>query len=661
MSSTQRQTPPRSTSLRAEARIHSRQHPWNRRRSAYSPPVRASRDTNSSHSGSARSATDSSIFKGAEILRQQLERQQQEKMNDVVLRGAASVKAQLLSEKHRVSPVRSIASDDWSDPWETKSRDHSEATHPQTSETSSSADVSSRLSTPHSDDFSRSLTPPSDETDRFLPREFDENFDDVRRSLPMGSPKRSHKQQSPQDVRMRRFERSIDDDDNHDSHLSEKGNASEWKRKTSNDFVPQPLFQGEVAVVYSDDDSDDEEMDEPNALHRNASHHSSGQLDEMGFPIINDDLFDYTDSSAASTEPPPAPKTPPPPPPPDEDPETPVTLMGRGNSLKFKIHTYNVQRTEDLFTDSDTYSDQTYSTIESPSSGTKSSGSCDDLVYSMSLEETPSSRESSGRKGLNDITLSTSSSSYLPDKYSGRSSRFDDSDDDYSFSSFLPTQLKHVKTSPAISPRVVSPMTETYSKLAEDPAYRHAQRAGLLWQTLASQQVRFPSHWWDGARSPQMGMMEDYSGNGKAHCDWKYIASHRVYSNPQLKRLVRNRASPGRLLLHIVVRDLITHLPAQDIAIGCFHPNARGVRKTVEPNPNEEECREVWMAIRRRSDDGSVSAVDRYLTRGRSLEEISHNSPLRGKPRVSNQNMRAVSACLVCFGCRLDRRPLDSF
>ena len=322
--------------------------------------------------------------------------------------------------------------------------------------------------------------------------------------------------------------------------------------------------------------------------------------------------------------------------------------MGRGNSLKLKIHTYNVQRTEDLFTDSDTYSDQTYSTIESPSSGTKSSGSYDDLVYSMSLEETPTSRDSSG-KGLHDLTSSTSSSSYLPGKYSdGRSSRFDDSDeDDSSSSSFLPRQLQPAKTSPAISPRTLSPMTETYSKLAKDPAYRHAQRAGLLWQTLTSQHVRFPSHWWDGARSPQMGMMEDYSGNGKAHCDWKYIARHRVYSNPQLKRLVRNRASPGRLLLHIVVRDLMTHLPVQDIAIGCFHPNARGVRKTEEPNPNEEECREVWMAIRRRSDDGAVSAVDRYLTRGRSLEEISQNSPLSGKPRVSNQNMRAVSAVLL--------------
>ena len=221
--------------------------------------------------------------------------------------------------------------------------------------------------------------------------------------------------------------------------------------------------------------------------------------------------------------------------------------MGRGKSLKLKIHTYNVQRTED-FTDSDTYSNGTYST-ESPSTGTKSSGSYDDLVYSMSLEETPSSREwslpSSGGKGiysdpeltLSAVSAASSSSSYLPGKYSRRGSRYNDSDEEDSPSSYIPKQLQPERTSPALSPRVLSPMTATYCKLARDQAYRHAQRAGLLWQTLAAQHVRFPGHWWDGARSPQMGMFEDYYGNGKAHCDWKYLSRHRVYSNPQLKKL----------------------------------------------------------------------------------------------------------------------------
>lgn len=643
-------TPPRS-SLRAEARIHSRQHPWNRRRERVSRPSfpSTSWDAASSNSGSA----DSSIFKGAEILRAQIQRQQQEAENDIVLRGAASVKAQLMTSERGRSPAPSHSSDDdWSDPWEPKAHDNnSEGTHPQISETSSSASAS-RLSTPHSDFSSGSfVTPTSEESSRMFREESYESFDDVKRTLDMNSASRSP------EVRMRRFEDSIDEESDDDSSsFRPRGDSSEWKRRTSSESIPKPRFQGEEAVVYSEEeDSSDEEKNDLRVHYQEASRHSSGELDDMGFPIVGvDGVPEWTDSSATSTEPPPPPARDPPtppPPPPADSPETPVTLMGRGNSLKLKIHTYNVQRTEDFFTDSDTFSNDTYSTIESPSSGTKSSGSYDDLVYSMSLEDTPPSSRDSLLGNVNrgiysdpDLALSASSSSFLPGKYSGQGSRHDDSDEDGSPSSYIPRQLQPERTSPALSPRILSPMTATYCKLARDPAYRHAQRAGLLWQTLASQHVRFPGHWWDGARSPQMGMLEDYSGNGKAHCDWKYLARHRVYSNPQLKKLVRNRASPGRLLLHIVVRDLMTYLPVQDIAIGCFHPNARGVRRTENPDPKEEDCREVWMAVRKRCEDGAVSAVDRYLTRGRSIEDLAQKSPLSGKPRVSNQNMRAVSA-----------------
>lgn len=646
-----RGTPPRSTSLRAEARRNSRQHPWNRKRNdrlsklSFSSP---SWDSSNSGSGT-RSATDNSIFKGAEILREQIRRQQQEAENDIVLRGAASVKAQLRAQ----SPAASRASsDDWSDPWEAKPT--SDETHPVVSETSSNASAS-RLSTPQSDFSSDGFGTPtrSEESSRMFPEESYEksyeSFDEVKRNLDMNT----------SEVRMRRFEDSLDyedDDDDDSSSFRPRGDASEWRRRASNESIPKPRYQGDEAVVYSqdeDDSSHDDEKDDLRQHYHEASIHSSGELDDMGFPIVRDgEVPEWTDSSAtASTEPPPPPSRDPPtpPPPPAGSPDTPVTHMGRGNSLKLKIHTYNVQRVED-FTDSDTYSNETYSTIESPSTGTKSSGSYDDLVYSMSQEYTPSSRETfpgNGNKSVYsdpDPSLSASSASYLPNKFFGQSNRFDDSDEEEgSSSSFLPRQLQPERTSPALSPRILSPMTATYSKLARDPAYRHAQRAGLLWQTLVSKHVRFPGHWWDGARSPQMGMMEDYSGNGKAHCDWKYLARHRVYSNPQLKRFVRNRASAGRLLLHIVVRDLMTYLPVQDIAIGCFHPNARGVRKTENPDRNEEDCREVWMAVRKRCEDGSVSAVDRYLTRGRGIEEVAQASPLSGKPRVSNQNMRAVS------------------
>ena len=649
-----RVTPPRNK-LRSEARINSRQHPWNRRRERISiaSSSKSSWEERSSNSGSARSATDTSIFKGAEILRAQIQQHQKEAENDIILRGAASVKAQLMvSEKPR-RPA-SPASDDWSDPWERRSNAASEATHPQTSdETISSADAS-RHSIPHSDFSSPSFDMPvSGESSRMFREETFEDFDDVKKNLDMNRAIRSP------DVRSRRLDKSIGEE-SAESTFNKQRDVSEWKRRTFNEakILKSRLESDDAFIISEDEDSsddDEEDKDDICVHYTEGRKHSSGEMDDTGFP-----LADWpTDSSAASAETPPPPSTPrpptpPPPPPPEDDASTPVTLMGRGNSLKLKIHTYNVQRIDD-FTDSDTYSNETFSTVESPSTGTKSSGSNDSLAYSNSMDDTPSGRDSlhsnSSRSSFGDFELSTSSSSYLPGKYSGRSSRYLHSDEDESQSSYIPKQLKPERVSPALSPRILSPMTTTYSKLVRDPAYRHAQRAGLLWQTLASQHVRFPGHWWDGARSPQMGMLEDFSGNGRAHCAWQYIARHRVYSNPTLKKMVRNRASSGRLLLHIVVRDLITHLPVQDIAIGCFHPNARGVRRTESPDPHEEDCREVWMAVRKRCEDGAVSAVDRYLTRGRGIDDVAQTSPLGGRPRITNQNMRAVSPSVRLVMC----------
>jgi hypothetical protein len=243
----------------------------------------------------------------------------------------------------------------------------------------------------------------------------------------------------------------------------------------------------------------------------------------------------------------------------------------------------------------------------------------------------------------NEANLSRASS-YLPGKYSGLSP-ISIRDDDNDLAS------KHV--SPTLAPRGVSPMSMSYSKLMRDSAYRHAVSAGTLWQTLVSQHVRFPGHWWDGDRSPQMGMQEDFFGNGKSFCCWQYISRDRVHSDPLLKKRVRNRASPGRILLHVIVRDLMTHLPVQDIAIGCFHPNARGIRRKENPDPQDEGCREVWMAVRKRTEDGSVSVVDRLLTKGRRIEDVAQCSPLGGLPRISNQNMRAVSTFVDIIRCYL--------
>jgi hypothetical protein len=85
----------------------------------------------------------------------------------------------------------------------------------------------------------------------------------------------------------------------------------------------------------------------------------------------------------------------------------------------------------------------------------------------------------------------------------------------------------------------------------------------------------------------------------------------------------------------------MTGVPVFDLALGCFHPNARGVRKTTRPDPKDENCRHVWMAIRKFT--GAVSLMDGVLCAGRKLDETARESPLGDSRRdVTNVNMRAV-------------------
>lgn len=269
------------------------------------------------------------------------------------------------------------------------------------------------------------------------------------------------------------------------------------------------------------------------------------------------------------------------PPPPPQD-LTPVTYMGRGNKLKLKIHTYNVQRYDDMGDES--------------------------LL--------------SGEDSLDAIA---------------RSFSHDQMDEELIDGSYIPTPLQ--------VGRVASPPPQPSVQLyphEDDPAYQHAQNAGHLWQTLVGQHVRFPKTWWNGERSPPMGMIEDWSPDGKERCNWQYVVRQRVHASKFLMQKVPTRGSPGRILLHIMVRDLVTWLPVQDIAIGCFHPNAKGIRKTEKPDPNDESCREVWMAVRKRAEDGAVSVIDPLLTTGQRLEDISSRSPLGKGRRITNKNMRAV-------------------
>jgi hypothetical protein len=176
---------------------------------------------------------------------------------------------------------------------------------------------------------------------------------------------------------------------------------------------------------------------------------------------------------------------------------------------------------------------------------------------------------------------------------------------------------------------VPSPLQTDYALLLEDPAYRHAQQAGHLWQSLVGHHIRFPSRWWNGARAPPLGM--------ERPAPWEYLgrfASH----DKQLRRFVKNRAAPGRLLLHICMLDLVTCKPLQDIVVGCFHPSARGIRRTEHADSTWDDVRDLWLAIRKRSPD-SVSVMDKHL----QLVERPTKSPLgpRGG-KLTNANVRAV-------------------
>lgn len=88
--------------------------------------------------------------------------------------------------------------------------------------------------------------------------------------------------------------------------------------------------------------------------------------------------------------------------------------------------------------------------------------------------------------------------------------------------------------------------------------------------------------------------------------------------------------------MHVIIRDDRTAEPFMDLAIGCFHPNARGVRTSFHYDPSVQSCRDFWLAFRNRSE--KTSLIDSLLLH----EKIPEESPLGGKHAVDNNNMRAV-------------------
>jgi hypothetical protein len=151
--------------------------------------------------------------------------------------------------------------------------------------------------------------------------------------------------------------------------------------------------------------------------------------------------------------------------------------------------------------------------------------------------------------------------------------------------------------------KVPSPLSFGYKVLLDDPAYRHAQKAGHLWQSLVSQHIRFPTSWYEGARSPPLGCPPSPLTSPLSSVtlpQWQYCGRYPIYCHPVLNCLVRGRSSAGRVLLHIIIKDGNTCEPVSDIAIGCFHPNARKVRPGTDANPSQESRRDIWIAIRNR-------------------------------------------------------------
>jgi len=206
--------------------------------------------------------------------------------------------------------------------------------------------------------------------------------------------------------------------------------------------------------------------------------------------------------------------------------------------------------------------------------------------------------------------------------------------------------------------KMIAPRSSFYDELLKDPAYQHALKAGTLWQSLCSQHVNFPSLWWDGQEPacPPLG-----SSKKK---EWAYLGRHRVQGDYKLNSLIGNRGSSGRLLLHLVVRDVLSLEPIEDICCGCFHPNARGVRTTPEFNPRSDDCRDVWLGHRRRAQetrvfvqeedsdtDSDSDSGDEYtwstiesLLRHQNKNRVDATplGALGGKSCVSNKNLRAV-------------------
>lgn len=195
----------------------------------------------------------------------------------------------------------------------------------------------------------------------------------------------------------------------------------------------------------------------------------------------------------------------------------------------------------------------------------------------------------------------------------------------------------------------------TLQKQTTDDALTHARSAGSLWRSLVGNHVRFPPHW-DQLLPPTAPHIPSPEHRWSK---WYYPARHRVKGDTKLNSAthgVRNRRSGGRILMNILVKEMNSpHTICKEIAIGCFHPNSRGIR-VDDVNTDLEDAREVWMGVRwvipshcrepilnRGSEEDIECFIDGFLTQQRHvLDYQTMGSPLGRRKAVNNENVRAV-------------------